>query len=145
MTNAAETTAKNSAPAEPGAPVAPETAASNKNASRKKNTPKVRKTAKHGKAKTAAPKARGSKHSQTAEKAAQAERPAKPTTSRPQSKGARLLTLIARPQGATLAELMQELGWQAHSVRGFISTAGKKTPIHSSKNDAGERVYKAAQ
>jgi hypothetical protein len=31
--------------------------------------------------------------------------------------------LIGREQGASLAELRQVSGWQAHSVRGFISTA----------------------
>jgi hypothetical protein len=34
-------------------------------------------------------------------------------------------------------------GWQAHSLRGFISTAGKKhnVKIASSKNEGGDRVY----
>jgi len=38
---------------------------------------------------------------------------------------------------------MEATGWQAHSVRGFISNAGKKHNIKvaSSKNEAGERVY----
>jgi hypothetical protein len=49
--------------------------------------------------------------------------------------------LIARPQGATLADLMGSLGWRAHSVRGFISMASKKRLIESSKNEA-ERTYK---
>ncbi len=52
--------------------------------------------------------------------------------------------MISRPKGATLPEIMKAAGWQAHSVRGFISTAGKKhgIKIESSKNDAGERIYK---
>jgi hypothetical protein len=37
---------------------------------------------------------------------------------------------------------MGSLGWQAHSVRGFILTASKKRLIESSKNEAGERTYK---
>jgi hypothetical protein len=60
-----------------------------------------------------------------------------------ESKGAKILELIGRPKGATLAEIMKATDWQAHSVRGFLSTAGKKRGlnIESTKNDAGERVY----
>ena len=55
--------------------------------------------------------------------------------------------MIARAKGATLAEIMKATDWQAHSVRGFISTAGKKhgIKIESAKNDAGERTYKIAK
>jgi hypothetical protein len=51
--------------------------------------------------------------------------------------------LIGREQGASLSELRQASGWLAHSVRGFISTAGKKhnVKIASSKNESGDRVY----
>ena len=41
---------------------------------------------------------------------------------------------------------MTETDWQAHSVRGFISILGKKgVEIESSKNDAGERVYRTTK
>lgn len=42
---------------------------------------------------------------------------------------------------------MKAIDWQAHSVRGFISTAAKKNriKIESSKDEAGERVYKLAK
>jgi hypothetical protein len=55
--------------------------------------------------------------------------------------------MIARTKGATLAEIMKATDWQAHSVRGFISTAGKKhdVRIESAKNEAGERTYKIAK
>jgi hypothetical protein len=34
------------------------------------------------------------------------------------------------------------VGWRAHSVRGFISTADNKgIRIESSKNESGERIY----
>jgi hypothetical protein len=38
---------------------------------------------------------------------------------------------------------MKATNLQAHGVRGFLSTAGKKRgiEIESSKNDTGERVY----
>jgi hypothetical protein len=38
---------------------------------------------------------------------------------------------------------MKSIGWQAHSVRGYPSTAGKKyrLKIESMKSDAGGRMY----
>ena len=55
--------------------------------------------------------------------------------------------MIARAKGATLAEIMKATDWQAHSVRGFISTAGKKhdLKIESAKNQNGDRVYTLAK
>ena len=57
------------------------------------------------------------------------------------------LEMIGRAKGATLAEIMKATEWQAHSVRGFISTAGKKQgiKIESAKSEAGERTYKIAK
>jgi hypothetical protein len=51
--------------------------------------------------------------------------------------------LIGRPKGASLAEIQKATDWQAHSVRGFLSTAAKKhgLKIESSKTEAGDRVY----
>jgi hypothetical protein len=67
-------------------------------------------------------------------------------TPRPQSKGSQILELVGRVNGATLAEIMEATSWQAHSVRGFISTASKKhrVKIESSKNEDGGRVYRIA-
>jgi hypothetical protein len=63
--------------------------------------------------------------------------------SKGEGKGATIVTLIGRPKGASLKELMQATGWQAHSVRGFLSTISKKQKLKvaSEKNEAGERVY----
>jgi hypothetical protein len=60
------------------------------------------------------------------------------------SKTAKILDLLKRPGGVTLKELIKVTGWQAHSVRGFLSgTIGKKmgTPVASTKRADGERLY----
>ena len=75
------------------------------------------------------------------------KKPAPKAAPRRESKGAQILEMIGRPKGATLAEIMKATGWLAHSVRGFISTAGKKhkVKIESLKNEAGGRVYRTAK
>ena len=54
------------------------------------------------------------------------------------------MALVQKAGGATLAEIMQTTGWQAHSVRGFISgMLGKKMglTVNSAKREDGERTY----
>ena len=139
MTNAEASTAENAAVVAPqGATVAPEKASSKKGASQKKAAPKGLKTAK-GKPPSATPK-KEPKPNKKAAKPAHAKQAATPHAD---SKGSRILELIRRPKGATLAEIRTATGWQAHSVRGFLSTASKKhnVNIESSKNEAGDRVY----
>ena len=51
---------------------------------------------------------------------------------------------MKRPGGVTLKEIMKASGWQAHSVRGFLSgTVGKKMglAVTSSKGEDDERSY----
>lgn len=55
-----------------------------------------------------------------------------------------LLGLVSRKNGASLEELRVALGWQKHSVRGFIATLGKTVNIESFKSDSGVRTYKAS-
>ncbi len=37
-----------------------------------------------------------------------------------------ILNLLARPRGASIPELTKATGWQAHSIRGFLSGQIKK-------------------
>jgi Protein of unknown function (DUF3489) len=136
MTNA-ETNDKAAAGAELGAHVAPGKASSKKGTSQKEGAPKAKKSATD-----ATPK----KEAKANKKAAKPAR-AKATAPRAESKGAKILEMIGRAKGATLAEIMKATAWQAHSVRGFVSTTGKKhrVKIESSKNEAGDRVYRIAK
>lgn len=80
-----------------------------------------------------------------APKAKRAKKAKAPASAR-ESKRDLIMALIQRPGGATLAEIMKEAGWQAHSVRGFMAGTVKKLghTVTSSKNEAGERTYAIA-
>jgi len=68
----------------------------------------------------------------------------KASNGREGSKTAKFLDLLRRSGGATSADLMKATGWQAHSVRGFISgVLGKKMglKVASIKVEDGERRY----
>ena len=59
-------------------------------------------------------------------------------------KGATIIELLRRKEGATLADLTKATGWQPHSVRGFLSAqVGKKLgrKLQSTKREDGQRVY----
>jgi hypothetical protein len=138
--------------AEPGAPVASRKARSKKGASPKKSVAKAGKTAaKRPPTKAAAnrpTKAADSKR--TPKDSKKTVPPIAVENVRPpqaETKGGKILALIGRQQGASLTELREATGWQAHSVRGFLSIAGKKhnLKIASVKNAAGERIYTAAR
>ena len=58
-----------------------------------------------------------------------------------------VLELLRRKEGATIAEIANATQWQNHSIRGFISGSVSKKmglAVESSKNDAGERMYRIA-
>ncbi len=141
MTNT-EANDKAAAVAEQGATVAPERVLSKKGASQKKGAPQGHKAAQRGKA-----KAKPKKEAKVSKKAAKPARAKDGSMPRAESKGAKILELIGRPKGATLAEIMKTTDWQAHRVRGFLSTAAKKhgLKIQSTKSEAGDRVYNIAR
>ena len=69
---------------------------------------------------------------------------AKPRT-RDNSKQARVIAMLKRPEGATIAQIMDVTGWQQHTVRGTFAGALKKKlglTITSSKESGTERIYK---
>ena len=64
-----------------------------------------------------------------------------------QSKKSQFVQLLQRSEGATMNDLMTFSGWQAHSVRGFLSgVLAKKMgmKITSEGRDDGQRVYRIA-
>ena len=55
------------------------------------------------------------------------------------------MPLLERPKGASLDEMMKTSGWQAHSVRGFLSAVVKKQlrlKLISEEDDKGTRRYR---
>jgi hypothetical protein len=86
-------------------------------------------------------KATAAKKAPTAKKSAPVpEIPA----ARPGSKTAQVVAMLQRKNGATLSEIMQSMGWQKHTVRGFMAGAMKKAghAVESFKPVGGERTYR---
>lgn len=64
------------------------------------------------------------------------------------TKSGRILKLLQRPKGATIAELTHATGWQQHSIRGFLSGTVRKRlglNVMSEKTDKGTRRYRVTQ
>ena len=111
--------------------------------------PKADKKAKGGAqaAKGAPAKAKASKKTTAAKKAPKGKKAAKAQESagpREGSKTAQVVTMLQRKNGATLAEIMSKMGWQKHTVRGFMAGAMKKAGynVESFKPEGGERNYR---
>lgn len=71
-----------------------------------------------------------------------------PPATRPGTKTQACVDLLARRNGATLADLMSASGWQAHSVRGFLSGTVKKKlglALTSTRDAGGVRHYRVSE
>ena len=98
-------------------------------------------------AKAAPAKGKASKKATPAKPAPKAKKSAKKEDSagpREGSKTAQVVALLHRKNGATLAEIMDKMGWQKHTVRGFMAGAMKKAgyTVESFKPEGGERTYR---
>jgi len=115
--------------------------------------PKAERTAKGGArvAKGAPAKGKSTKKAAPAKKAPKAAKGAKqakaPGTAREGSKTAQVVAMLRRKDGATLEEIMEKMGWQKHTVRGFMAGAMKKAghTVESFKSEKGERTYRIHQ
>jgi hypothetical protein len=79
-----------------------------------------------------------------AKKAAKSAKSEESAGPREGSKTARAVAMLQRKDGATLTEIMSQMGWQKHTVRGFTAGAMKKAGyiVESFKSDKGERSYR---
>jgi hypothetical protein len=69
--------------------------------------------------------------------------PSKPTA-RPDTKHARIVTMLRAPAGTTIAAIMTATEWQQHSVRGFLAGVIRKKlglNLVSEQSDKG-RIYR---
>ncbi len=63
----------------------------------------------------------------------------------PRTKKEIATALLNRPKGASIAEMRRAMGWQAHSVRGFLAATVKKmlgVTLVSEKPENGPRRYR---
>ena len=63
----------------------------------------------------------------------------------PKTKKQIAIALLERPKGASIAEMQRAMGWQEHSVRGFLAATVKKMPgvaLVSERAEDGPRRYR---
>jgi Protein of unknown function (DUF3489) len=88
----------------------------------------------------AAKKATPAKSAPKAKKSPATE--AKPKGVRGGSKTAQVVAMLQRKNGATISEIMDKMGWQKHTVRGFMAGAMKKAgyTVESFKPENGDVI-----
>ena len=72
----------------------------------------------------------------------------KPVAIRAGTKQAQIIALLQRPEGASIAEIVEATGWMPHSARGLISGGLKKKLgliITAEKVESRGRIYKIEQ
>jgi Protein of unknown function (DUF3489) len=99
------------------------------------------------KPKKSAKGARPAKKATATKKAKLAKRAAAKPAAERSNKKAEVIAMMKRLKGVTLPEIAAATNWQKHTIRGFVSLLGSKggEKVESSKNAAGERVYKIAR
>jgi len=72
---------------------------------------------------------------------------AEPKATREGSKTAQVVAMLQREGGATLVEIMEKMGWQKHTVRGFMAGTMKKAghAVESFRPEGGERTYRISK
>jgi len=101
-------------------------------------------------AKGAPVKAKANKKATPAKKAAKLTKKTamkKAAAAREGSKTAQVVAMLQRKGGATLAEITSKMGWQKHTVRGFMAGTMKKAgyAVESFKPEGGERTYRISK
>ncbi|KVK77957.1 DUF3489 domain-containing protein [Burkholderia sp. MSMB1498] len=69
-----------------------------------------------------------------------------PRRARENSKQALVITMLRRPEGATIAQICEATSWQSHTVRGTLAGAlKKKLGLNVTSDKQGEeRIYRIA-
>ncbi|MCU1236486.1 MAG: hypothetical protein JWP63_4453, partial [Candidatus Solibacter sp.] len=93
---------------------------------------------------TATDSATPAKKPRKAKKEPKAPKPESAAGPREGSKTAQVVAMLKTPTGATLEDIMTKMGWQKHTVRGFMAGAMKKAgyTVESFKSEAGARSYR---
>jgi hypothetical protein len=64
---------------------------------------------------------------------------------RANSKQAEVIGMLSQPQGVTIPIIMEQTGWQQHSVRGFLAGVVRKKfglALQSEKKEGADRIYR---